>query len=546
MAYQKQEWIDRVIDPAQIDPETGKPKVVQEGTRFTSTRANHFEQGIADAHNLVESLAKELGGNFVAAPGGIAGLQFSTSGLNASWTTGIAYVNGRRFDVPAGSMALNATQGQWLYLDVDGTVKKTTSQATADAALPLWYFATDASQVITSTDKRNILYLDSLTIDPTQVPTGNTGKWKQFFSWFANRIKAITGKTNWYDAPAISLETVSHRLGQAVNTTSKPTFVEVVTDNGSAAGGVGHVTMRNNSGVRFRIGLDGNESAGDKGAYFAIWAYDNNGNFIDRFLCITRDTKQLRSRFHLLDDYKGNMVINGPGYLSASLGNAGGADLNYGTGYIGLNALRDPNTGTWTSYTDTSSNGGSVIWGDVFGDLHIAPIANTGPTTQTGITDATLYSKLAFKVSGRGSVSHPRQSRAWAWLAGPGAFAVSAGVYTRIPFNGQLGFNDPQQEMNLTNGIFTAKEAGVYLVSAHAISITPIAVDKRFYLQVTAQGVAYALDWKHGSGYSYDSIGGTTWVNLNVGDTISIEVFCDQAISIDPTSNTRVSIIKVA
>ncbi|KXG78298.1 outer membrane protein assembly factor BamB family protein [Thermotalea metallivorans] len=43
--------------------------------------------------------------------------------------------------------------------------------------------------------------------DPAQVPTGNgPGKLVQWVSWFANRIKAITGKPNWWDAPTKSLQ----------------------------------------------------------------------------------------------------------------------------------------------------------------------------------------------------------------------------------------------------------------------------------------------------------------------------------------------------
>ncbi|MEW8957776.1 MAG: hypothetical protein AB2448_01495 [Moorella sp. (in: firmicutes)] len=48
------------------------------------------------------------------------------------------------------------------------------------------------------------------TADPTQVPTGNgPGKLVQWVGWLANRIKAITGKTNWYDAPDITLATLA-------------------------------------------------------------------------------------------------------------------------------------------------------------------------------------------------------------------------------------------------------------------------------------------------------------------------------------------------
>src|SRR5690606_9402015 len=45
----------------------------------------------------------------------------------------------------------------------------------------------------------------SRTLIPSQVPTGNSGSLQQILSWFANRIRAITGATNWYDAPATTL-----------------------------------------------------------------------------------------------------------------------------------------------------------------------------------------------------------------------------------------------------------------------------------------------------------------------------------------------------
>jgi len=46
------------------------------------------------------------------------------------------------------------------------------------------------------------------TIDPAQTPSGLAGTLRNFLDWFANRIKAITGKTNWYDAPDITLATL--------------------------------------------------------------------------------------------------------------------------------------------------------------------------------------------------------------------------------------------------------------------------------------------------------------------------------------------------
>jgi len=50
------------------------------------------------------------------------------------------------------------------------------------------------------------------TIDPTQVPTSNNGTLRNFLNWFANRIKAITGKANWWDAPATTLENAAAHI----------------------------------------------------------------------------------------------------------------------------------------------------------------------------------------------------------------------------------------------------------------------------------------------------------------------------------------------
>lgn len=172
--YNKQVWKDEIPDltrpiidsngKQKTDPQTGRPlfELVQEGTRITATRLNTMEGGIENAHSLVEKLAKEIGGNFVAAIDGVMGLVCSAEGLKASWTEGVAYVDGRRYEVTAGEMALNPTQGQYLYVDVDGAVKKTTSEATAKTGLLLFYVATDTSAVISSKDRRQNINLEEL------------------------------------------------------------------------------------------------------------------------------------------------------------------------------------------------------------------------------------------------------------------------------------------------------------------------------------------------------------------------------------------------
>ncbi|CAI8919930.1 Flagellar hook protein FlgE [Brevibacillus sp. IT-7CA2] len=163
MAYQKTTWVDHIVDPVTGD-------VVQQGTKVTATRMNKMEQGIADAQGLTEALAQTVIGSPV-----VSGLEFSASGLTAQWTDGVAYVNGVRFEVNAGSIKLSATQGQYIYLDSDGVVKNTTTQATADAKCKLWYFATDASSIITSVDNRNIVSKD-MFVKQTEVGTSGANK----------------------------------------------------------------------------------------------------------------------------------------------------------------------------------------------------------------------------------------------------------------------------------------------------------------------------------------------------------------------------------
>ncbi|MGE5585715.1 MAG: hypothetical protein ACM309_09355 [Bacillota bacterium] len=51
----------------------------------------------------------------------------------------------------------------------------------------------------------NAIEQGSRTLDPAQAPASNAGTLRQLLDWFANRIKAITGKTNWYDAPDTTL-----------------------------------------------------------------------------------------------------------------------------------------------------------------------------------------------------------------------------------------------------------------------------------------------------------------------------------------------------
>lgn len=54
--------------------------------------------------------------------------------------------------------------------------------------------------------------LGARTIDPAQAPTSNQGSLRQILDWLANRVKAITGTTNWYDAPPTTLKAAKEHI----------------------------------------------------------------------------------------------------------------------------------------------------------------------------------------------------------------------------------------------------------------------------------------------------------------------------------------------
>ena len=54
------------------------------------------------------------------------------------------------------------------------------------------------------------------TLDPAQVPTGNTAVLGRLLSWIANRINAIVGGANWWSSPATTLQSAKqHEDNQA-------------------------------------------------------------------------------------------------------------------------------------------------------------------------------------------------------------------------------------------------------------------------------------------------------------------------------------------
>lgn len=94
------------------------------------------------------------------------------------------------------------------------------------------------------------------TADPAQVPSGLSGNISQWVSWITNRIKAITGKTNWYDAPAKNMLEMTNDITQLTSdvNTHKSDSAKHVSKDGTLQTGlnaqiINGVYFRNNSGL---------------------------------------------------------------------------------------------------------------------------------------------------------------------------------------------------------------------------------------------------------------------------------------------------------
>ncbi|PKP44949.1 MAG: hypothetical protein CVT95_09985 [Bacteroidetes bacterium HGW-Bacteroidetes-12] len=88
------------------------------------------------------------------------------------------------------------------------------------------------------------------------------------------------------------------------------------------------------------------------------------------------------------------------------VGSSGGHDLVYGTSYIGFNASRQ-NGSTWQTSDDTQHNGGSVIYGDIFGSIIFSTIpTEPSPASggQTNIPDATIKTNTRLFIHKDGNV----------------------------------------------------------------------------------------------------------------------------------------------
>lgn len=168
----------------------------------------------------------------------------NTEGLTVAFTGGrLTQSAGTVIDV-AGFTVIVASGDSYIDIDEDGTAYVRTSSTPVAGHKCIWAATANASEIVTATkdrdrrtgfdfgaggggggpeytagegidisdDKISIIddgvtddKIGERTIDQGLATPGNTGPLASLLSWIAGRIKAITGKTNWYDAPDITL-----------------------------------------------------------------------------------------------------------------------------------------------------------------------------------------------------------------------------------------------------------------------------------------------------------------------------------------------------
>ncbi|MNJ90446.1 hypothetical protein D3C87_80430 [compost metagenome] len=108
------------------------------------------------------------------------------------------------------------------------------------------------------------------TFVDTVVPTSSTGKLTAILGWFANRIKAITGKSGWLTDPAINLEQTKAHVD---NTTVHITSSERTTWNAAEANAkAASIPLTQKNGAGGVAALDANANVLAVGAKFSSYS----------------------------------------------------------------------------------------------------------------------------------------------------------------------------------------------------------------------------------------------------------------------------------
>jgi hypothetical protein len=202
-------------EPAWVDPPSGitvsnaEPVAAVDGTVWIDADA----EVVPPTEVTIATEAEVLAGTETTKAVSPATLQAKVAGLAIP----SAYVHPTAdgsFHLPANSTTnegkvavAGAAAGAWTLAYIHSAVLAGLSLVTSTAVV-----ATDSILVAIGKLQAQITAGDgtSKTVDPSiATAASNTGTLTFLLSWLAKMVKAITGKTSWYDTPAVSLETIA-------------------------------------------------------------------------------------------------------------------------------------------------------------------------------------------------------------------------------------------------------------------------------------------------------------------------------------------------
>jgi hypothetical protein len=198
------------------------------------------------------------------------------------------------------------------------------------------------------------------TLDPAQAPSSNTGTLRQILSWFANRLKAITGAANWYDAPVTTLAaTKSHMDATSVHgATSSATANRIIIRDSAGRAKVAAPSASDD--IARKAEVDAVSSA--------LNTHRSSGDHDGRYYTKSR-----------LDPIIRNLLLNHwTVFHSGTMENL--YNVAYANGLwvaVGANGtiLTSTNGTSWTSRTSGTTNG---LWGVAYANGLWVAVGNSG------------------------------------------------------------------------------------------------------------------------------------------------------------------------
>lgn len=177
-------------------------------------------------------------------------------------------------------------------------------------------------------------HLGNRTVSDTDAPTGDSGLLATLLGWITNRIKSITGKASWRDAPSVTLETTNTHINSTTNPHS-------VTKTQVGLGNVVDALQWHAGNDGAGSGLDADLLDGQQGAYYLpagsytaadvlnkVKTVDGAGSGLDADLLDGKDSSEF---LHLSVEHAASVGVGWVTIATAATARAFGDFLVYDT-----------------------------------------------------------------------------------------------------------------------------------------------------------------------------------------------------------------------